>query len=134
MAKSSIFINPLAHSFSGLNSNSKIDLYLPTNEFYATFPETAQVQQFFSSVSSSSQRIVKSSVVEKQDIKDEVNSDSQGASVVLARESKDESGINPKIFIGAFVLFCFVIMFAFYRFNKNKASTENDADDFKILS
>ena len=134
LAKSSIFINPLAHSFSGLNSNSKIDLYLPTNEFYATFPETAQVQQFFSSVSSSSQRIVKSSVVEKQDIKDEVNSDSQGASVVLARESKDESGINPKIFIGAFVLFCFVIMFAFYRFNKNKASTENDADDFKILS
>lgn len=132
LAKSSIFINPLAHGFSGLNSNSKLDLYLPTNEFYATFPETVQVQKSFSSASSLG--LVKSAVAEKQEAKDEISSDSQGASVVLAGDTKEGSGINPKIFIGAFILFCLIAMFVFYRFNKNKASTENNADDFKILS
>lgn len=130
LAKSSIFINPLAHNFSGINSNSKLDLYLPTNEFYASFPESVKTQQSFSS--RTTQGIVKSSVVEKEGV--EKTSDSQQASVVLVGDSNDGSGINPKIFIGAFVLFCLVIMFAFYRFNKNKASTGNDADDYKILS
>ncbi len=130
LAKSSIFLNPLAHNFSGLNSNSKLDLYLPTNEFYATYPEPVKVAQAFSS--STTQRVVKSSVVEKESV--EVPSDSQQASVVLSQDSKDNTGVNPKIFIGAFVLFCLVAMFVFYRFGKSKNTQENEADDYKILS
>lgn len=134
LAKSSMFINSLAHNFFGLTTSSRLNLYLPTNEFYASFPETINPKSISSSSSSSAKKVVKSTVVEKSEEVSNIYPESQSASVFLTSDKMKDGGLNPKIFIGAFVLFCLIILFAFYRFNKNKPKDEDEADEYKILS
>jgi len=137
MSKSSMFVNSLAHQFPNLNPYSKLDLYLPTGEHYLTFPKVAETPKVIQT--SSPVNIVKSSTI-KTALEEEITEPeiviepkSQTSSVVLSLE-EEKSGINPKLFIGAFVLFCLIVMFAFYRFNKHKPESGNDADEYKILS
>lgn len=138
LAKGNLQINPNSHGIFGLNQNSKIELFLPNGQLsfsYQALSENIKNTQSKQAVYSTNSVDISNTNHGTSLVDDSVNlhTNDLTASVVLSQED-DSKGLDPKIFIGSFILFCLVILFVFYRWNRKKTKEDNEADEYKILS